>query len=44
MDETNISKQLNWNPFVIHTSATILDALKKIDSNQKGFLIVLDTS
>ncbi len=30
--------------FVVHMSATILDALKRIDNNKKGFLVVLDTS
>ncbi len=34
----------NWKlaPFVLYKPATVMDALKKIDGNKKGFLIILD--
>lgn len=44
MDDSVIDKNQELNPFVISRSSTILDALKRIDSNKKGFLIVLDAS
>lgn len=44
MNEPELGRDCRWEPFVIRCSATILDALKKIDSNKKGFLVVLDGS
>ncbi|WP_457563542.1 CBS domain-containing protein [Caminibacter pacificus] len=33
---------MDLNDFIINRDATIIDALKKIDKNKKGFLIVVD--
>ncbi len=38
----NVDKRLQ--PFVVRMSATMLDALHRIDNNKKGFLIVIDLS
>lgn len=42
MTESIHEKAHRLDPFVLHQSATILDALVRIDLNRKGFLIVLD--
>lgn len=34
---------MNFNPFLIHSKSTILQALKKIEMNNKGFLIVVNS-
>lgn len=42
MIENGVRQNCGLEAFTISYSATILDALKKIDSNRKGFLVVLD--
>lgn len=44
MTGSNYDKEHSFDSFVIHKSATILEALIKTDFNKKGFLIVLDDS
>ena len=44
MDEPILKVNHRLEPFVVPMSATILEVLKKIDKNKKGFLIVLDAS
>ena len=34
------NKKMKLEQFVIHNNATILEALKKIDSNHKGFILI----
>lgn len=42
MCESNEKKQPKWMPFVMQKSDTILEALRRIDLNQNGFLVILD--
>lgn len=44
MDDSVMAVDHQLEPFTVYVAATILDALKRIDNNKKGFLIVLDAS